>query len=384
MTRWISLACALIVLTGAATFVYQTLPDSVPEPTIELHSRSSGPPARLVIVGEKVHNFGTMAAEVKDSHTWEFRNTGEGPLEIWLEDTSCSCTVANFAGDADEPDVPGEPKKADKPKKKVTVAPGGSTPIEVSWVAHRWGRFGQAATLGTNDSDNSSVVLSIVGTIIAPVDVQPSETVTFPGISNEEAHRANLEIVSADRPDLKLTRIASSKPGLIAAEARPMAREELERKKLKSGYNLAVEIKPGMPLGRFTEDLVIDTDHPRRPSLKLTIAGNTVGPISVTPERLLMFNVPSRKGGSQDLALLVRGDGETHFEVASKPEKLEISITREEKPEARGRYRLRATVPPGTPPGVLDDPIVLKTDHPKVSELRIPVSIYVSSRSEAG
>ena len=66
-----------------------------------------------------------------------------------------------------------------------------------------------------------------MGTIIAPVDVQPSETVAFPDISNEEAHRATLAIVSADRPELKLTRIATSRPGLIVAEARPMTPEEL-------------------------------------------------------------------------------------------------------------------------------------------------------------
>ena len=154
-----------------------------------------------------------------------------------------------------------------------------------------------------------------------------------------------------------------------------MAAAELERRKVKSGYDLTVEIKPGMPLGRFTEDLMIDTNHPRRPGMKLTIAGTAIGPIRVVPDRLQMISVASHKGASKDLALIVRGDRETHFEAASRPEGLEVSITRDEKSGAKGRYRLTATVPPGTPPGVLSHPIVLKTHHPEVAEVKIPVSI---------
>jgi hypothetical protein len=372
MIRWISLACALIVLTGAAMFVYQMIPDAVPESTIELHGRKdSGPPPRLEVVGDRVYNFGNMVLDAQGSHTWEFKNTGEGPMEVWLEQTSCSCTVATLKDEAGE-------------SKKVTVAPGRSTPIQLTWEGRKWGRFGQMAILGTNDPDNSAVTLSLAGTIIAPVDVQPSETIAFPEISNEEGHRQDLAIVSADLPDLKLTRIVTSRPDLINIQARPMAAAELERRKVKSGYDLTVEIKPGMPLGRFTEDLMIDTNHPRRPGMKLSIAGTVIGPIRVVPDRLQMISVDSLKGASKDLALIVRRDRETHFEVASRPEGLEVSITRDEKSGAKARYRLTATVPPGTPPGVLSHPIVLKTDHPQVAEVRIPVSIIVSTRSESG
>jgi hypothetical protein len=371
MTPWIRLACALIVLTGASIFGYQMLLDPVPEPTIELHGRE-GPSPSLELVGEKFHNFGSMALDGKGAHTWEFKNVGEGPLDVWLEDTSCSCTVAKLKAEVGDPN------------KKVTVAPGQSTPIEVSWEGRKPGRFGQTATLGTNDPANPTVMLTVLGTIIAPVDVQPSETVAFPEFSTEEPHRDTLAIVSPDRPGLKLTRIVTSRPRQIVAEARPMAPDELERRKVKSGYTLTVEIKPGMPLGRFTEEVMIVTDHPKRPEVKVTVVGSVIGPISVAPPRVRMPSVASGQGGSQDLALVVRGATETHFEVASKPEKVTVSIAREEKPEANGRYRMTVIVPPGTPPGVLDDPIVLKTDHPKVSEVRIPVSIYVSSRSGPG
>ena len=303
-------------------------------------------------------------------HTWEFKNVGEGPMEVWLLETTCSCTVATLKTEAGE-------------KKKVTVPPGESIPIEVNWETRDWNNFGQTATLGTNDPDNHAVMLTILGTIIAPVDVQPSETIAFPEISNEETHRASLTILSPDHAGLKLTKIVSSKPGLIVTEAKPMTPEELKTLKVKSGYTLAIEVKPGMPAGPFREELVIQTDHPDQSEVKVTIAGTMTGPITIYPEKLEMLNVASREGASREFSLMVRGGRATHFEVARASAKVKVAIVRDDSSGARGRYRLTATVPPGTPPGVLSHPIVLKTDHPQVNEVEIPVSIYIS-RANAG
>ena len=43
-----------------------------------------------------------MVLDSKGSHTWEFKNIGEGPLEVWLEQTSCSCTVATLKDETGE------------------------------------------------------------------------------------------------------------------------------------------------------------------------------------------------------------------------------------------------------------------------------------------
>lgn len=373
MTRLTGLACALIVLSGAAACVYQMLPEPVPEPTIELRPRSEGPPPKVEVSGPKIHEFGSLAPHAKGSHTWQFKNVGESPLEVWLDTTSCSCTVAQLK------------TKEGEPKKTITLLPGESSPVEVTWEGKKWNpRFGQSATLGTNDPDHPTVTLAVVGNILAPVEAQPSESISFPEFSAGEAQRATVAIVSPDRPDLKLTKIASSRPGVIVAAARPMTPEELLRRKVKSGYDVTVEVKPGLPPGRFSEELIIETDHPDRPSLKLIVGGLAIGSISVVPDGVVMPSVAGRLGASTDLALIVRGADRTHFEVASKPEKLQVAIAPEEKPGAKGRYRLTVTVPPGTGPGVLNDPIVLKTDHPKIHEVKIPVRIYVSSRAEAG
>jgi hypothetical protein len=133
-----------------------------------------------------------------------------------------------------------------------------------------------------------------------------------------------------------------------------------------------------MPQGRFHEELVIETDHPKKPEVKVTVAGTVSGPITIFPEQLRLFDVSSRNGATKEVSLLVRGGGDTHFEVMQKPEKLEIDIRRADTPALKGRYIMTVTIPKGTAAGHVEGQIVLKTDCPGVSEVRIPVRILVS------
>ncbi len=368
MIRWISLICVLLVAAGGAAFVYQTLPEPVPDPTLVLHGRES-PAGKVEIPGSVAFNFGTLPLEGSGSHTWEFKNVGQGELEVWLEESSCSCTVAKLKGDGKGP------------KKTITVRPGESTPIEVSWTAHKWGRFGHTATIGTTDPDQAAVVLTVYGLILAPVEVRPSDSISLGDVSNEEQERATLSVVSPDRSGMKLTRLITTRPDLITAESRAMPADELAKRKVKSGYEITVTIKPGLPLGRFSESLAIVTDHPARPSMNVPIIGNAVGPITTFPSRLQMTRVASARGGSKEIALVVHGASKTRFEVTSRPKDVKVTIEPETRPGARGQYRLTATVAPGTPPGAIYAPIVLKTDHPREPVVKIPVSIFVTPQA---
>jgi hypothetical protein len=185
--------------------------------------------------------------------------------------------------------------------------------------------------------------------------------------------------MSKDRPAMKITNLSTSRPGLIVATQEPFTDKDQKQFDIKTGHRVNVEIKPGMPLGMFHEDLVIETDHPLRPLVKVSVGGKTTGPISVVPERLSIPSVSSVQGYTKDLSLLVRGGRPTKFDIVRKPDKVKINISLNDTPTQKGRYRLRATVPPGTPPGVIEGDIVLKTDHPRCSEMKIPVMILISN-----
>jgi hypothetical protein len=374
MLRWIILAVVVVVLTAATTLVVQYLPEpatgAASAPVVE----RTGPQPQIEVVGETPYDFGTLSQQTNGTHSWDIKNTGEGDLEIWNDHVTCSCTSSTL-----------KPAHDGQPPEHVTIKPGETKRVDVNWNTKTFeGKYNQAVTVGTNDPKHPTIDLGVKGTVTPPVLVFPPEAISFPTLSSEEVTRTKIAVYSPSRPELKLTKVTTSRPDLILAKTVPLTPDESKQLKTTAGYQVAIDIKPGMPLGRFNEELIIQTDHPARPELKVSIVGNVTGPISVVPDRVRMPRVASLQGASGEVTLLVRGGQETHFRVAHKPEKIEVAIAHEDTPTIKGRYRMTVKVPPGTSAGMIDDSVILKTDHPKATEVKIPISIYVSRSSDAG
>ena len=91
-----------------------------------------------------------------------------------------------------------------------------------------------------------------------------------------------------------------------------MTPEEIKALGVQSGYTPDVEVKPGMPLGPFREELLIQTDHPKQPEVKVASGGAGDGADHRIPEKLGCRTSRSREGASRDVSLVVRGGKETH------------------------------------------------------------------------
>jgi hypothetical protein len=373
MLRWVILVVAVVALTAVATVAvpYLTDPgDARKVPVVEVN----GPQPKLVLEAASEFDFGKMARFDKATHGWLVKNEGEIPLEIWQHgQTTCSCTVAK----------PGLDEK--KNPVKMVIAPGKSDTVELGWHTDKdLGKdYSQGATFGTNDPRQPFIKLTVKGKVYPSVEIVPPQMIQFPRISSEEPHRARFLVFSQERPELKVLKVETSKPDLIVGQAQPMTSEEAAMVKVTKGYRVDIEVKPGMPLGNFHEELVVHTDHPKQPEVKVSVGGFVFGPISVTPERVRMTGVVGAEGATRELLLVVSKGKETHFEVAQKPEKLEVAIAQDDHSKVKGRYRLTVTVPKGTAPGDVEGEIVLRTDHPRAKEVKIPVSILIS-RSRVG
>jgi hypothetical protein len=372
MLRWIVLAVVVIALTAGATFLSVYAPDSSETVAVPAVVTTTGPQPKVEVPGPLVHEFGTMPQLTTAQHTWEFKNLGNADLELWFLSSTCSCTVAKLKS------ANGEEQK------KLVVKPGDATTIDLEWQTKMFhDDYSKGATIGTNDPRRPSVSISVHGKVHPPVMVYPDESIVFNQISNDEAVTGRIAVFSMDRPDLKIVKMTTSRPDYLVAESRPLKPEECTQLKVKGGYQVSVVVKPGMPLGRFRDELVIETNHPLKQEVKATITGNVTGPISIIPERVRMASVSSGKGGSRDMTLLVRGGTPTKFTVAHHPDKVQVAIKSDDTPTQKGRYKMTVSVPPGTSAGPVDGEIILKTDHPKAAEMKIPVSILISN-SNAG
>jgi len=368
MKRWFVLAVLVVALTAAGTVVLQTLPADTPTPgKVEYPAAQAteGPKPKAVVDRDVTHRFDMMSQRSKGEKTWKITNEGPGDLLLKKGPSTCSCTIVNF-----------------KNSESAVLKPKESTEIRLTWETRsNNGKYSKGASILTNDPQHPKLEFAVEGTVRPAIVLFPSSsTVNYLSLSNaEEDHKYQIALSSPDKRDLKITKLTSSKPDLIIAEQQPLTAEECKELKVEAGHWITINAKAGLPLGAFREEIVVGTNHPQQPELKLTVTGRMEGPISISPERLRVLNVPSQIGGRGTVRLIVRGRKPTTFQVESKPKNLKVEIAPSDNPPKEGQYRMIVTIPPGTPPGWIDDQIILKTDHPKAAELKIPVDVRIGS-----
>jgi hypothetical protein len=367
MLRWIILSVVVVALAAAATLALQYRSVSGSSGYLPIKARTEGPSPKVELVGNLTHDFGTMSVQKIGTHAWIVSNKGEADLDLWMINSTCMCTFAKF-----------------KDGQKATVKPGEKTDIELEWHTNNAvGDYSKGATIGTNDPERPEFKLGVHGIVHQPVIIVPpltENTLPVGTVTSDEPKQVSIAIYAPDHPEMKLSKITTSKPDLMVVKKSPLKADDLAHlKAAKGGYRLDIEIKPGMSLGNFREELVIETDNPDQSKVQVTLTGFTTGPISVMPDKLRMVTINSKEGATGQVTLLVRGGHSTNFYVVHKPKNVEVSIAPNETPTLKGRYRMTVTVPPGTAAGFIDDEIILHTDHPKVAELKIPVNIVIGS-----
>jgi Protein of unknown function (DUF1573) len=371
MMRWILLAVVVVMISAMATFAVQYFaPDDLgtPVPAPRAPEAEAGPPPAAVVEGDLVHHFGVMAQQTHGEKVWVIRNAGPGVLKLTKGTSSCSCTIADLGE--------GGLKR---------VEPDQTTTVRLTWdTKQNRGKFGQSATILTNDPEHPELKFQIEGEVQPPILTVP-EALEFAGVAVEQAHRRSFALYSPDKPDLVIQPPTSSRPEFLGATVTPLTDPDRQALGIKQGgYRVDVELKPGMPLGTFREELAIATDHMAQREVRLLVTGNVVGPISAVPEAVRLPGVPGHRGQVAAVTLCVRGQESTRFDLAKIPEKLKVQVAPvDEKAQAADatvklrKYRMTVTVPPGTAPGVIAGPIVLKTDHPQAGEVKIPVHVVV-------
>jgi hypothetical protein len=316
------------------------------------------------------HDFGVMSQLKTGRRQWTIRNDGPGDLELMGGEPACSCTVMNL-----------------KKGQKHVLKPGETYSVDVEWETRmNVDAYRKSASIYTNDPRKPELAFVVKGQVKPPLLMIPADgVIDARTVSNSAPRQVGAIIGSPDREELKITSVTVSRPDLLEAEVRRLGDDDIKKSEVKIGYEIEITIKPTPKLGTFTEEVVLRTDHPDRPEVRLTVMGKVIGPISVTPAVVQIKDVASRAGGeSTSVALWVQGEDETEFTVASKPEKLKVAITRaDDKPQAAGAevkghmYRMDVTVEPDASPGLIDEPIVLHTNHPMAGEVTVPVHILV-------
>lgn len=383
--RWVVLAFAVTAVSAAIPIVLHGLrvdpvaqgrPDAVPAVGAPPpQSAPLGRSGKLSLGGDGAEDiaFGTMNYGEAGNRVLTLKNAGAGELRLKKGTTSCGCTVAGFGdGEALRPEA--------------VLKPGEAAHLTLRWTPKRPGAFQSRATILTSDPDRAQVEFRIHGEALAAITTVPAGgAVRIADLASDETGRATLTLSSPDRPEFRILEVRSSRPELLNTTYRAVTAAEPSADGSKSGYEIAITLRPESRLGPFREELVVTTDHPRKPELRVPVTGERVGAISFLPRQVrIAAGAPT---GGRGLAILsVRGQDATHFQVAEAPRGLDVVIEPADADVAGPihRYRLTASVAPGAPPGRVAGDIVLKTDHPAMGVVNVPVSVVVRDGKQAG
>jgi hypothetical protein len=384
-TFWIvivsaALGIALGVGTSWARIGWNIEPDSLALGSAEAEQPAGlapavGPQPKVVVETDE-HDFGSVAYDDSVEFAFSLSNQGQGPLRLESGGTTCGkCTISRLPP---EPILPGE--KAD-----VVVEYHAATSES---------DFRQSATILTNDPLTPRVVLSVTGKVVMPARLSPTALV-FSRLAVTESVTASVRAFSYFDADFAIQSFDFTDPEtsqFFDVIIQPLPDADVKTAGAQRGYDVAVTVKRGMPLGPLWQGLLLHTNLASMPELRIPIEGNVDSDISIAGAGFDRDNgvlnigpIARRAGAERKLLVLVRGADRhsVHASIAScEPASIQATLGEPADLNAGAVVQIPLTVkiPPGSPPAnymVNYGKILIETDHADAKQLRIWVQFAV-------
>jgi hypothetical protein len=340
--------------------------DAKPRPQL-----ADKPPFPKVDTGHRVHEFGTMAVNEEQKHTFKIRNKGEGPLELEVGPSTCKCTVGTLS------------------KKKVM--PGESVDVELSWRAKETTQnFAQSATIWTNDPDAPDVQFKVYGKVVEKYVVIPEKAWHAGHVTDVQEGETTAQVASM-LERFQITKVESNSPNVKVTFV-PMDPVALMSLHGKAGYQFVVKVDRGMPMGPFRVPVRIHTTLEGNKTIEIDVTGTRSGPMLFLPpighglwqaekSRLNLGRVLSNVGSKVKLPAIVYGIKDKFKVLKTTSDADFLKVTIEPNPEiAQGEqqgFYFVFELPPGSPAVTRVSPnsvhVTLETNHPKLKEINFDV-----------
>lgn len=231
-----------------------------------------------LVCDEPVYDFGTVDPSTPVEHTFVIRNEGDVTLEITRVHASCGCTVASISSQS--------------------VPPGGESKISsrLSLVG-RSGPQQKTILIESNDPDKPQFTLTLKGVAGAAINVQPAQ-IFLNNLPAGSKPTANVILSSGDGESFSIKAVESTSPQL---EAQVTGIEE------GKAYRIDLSMREPIEAGLFRATVVVQTDHPKRPTVEVPVILVSQRELVVAP-REIVFERPDADPVSR-FVLLRHADG---------------------------------------------------------------------------
>lgn len=295
-------------------------------------------------------NFGRIEQGETVSTKFQIRNSGPEPLTI---------TGLEFS-------MPGMNARV-----KQEIDAGSSAEILIDWDTSRLrGEVKGQAVLAFDDPQIAEVVLTLRGTVVPSIEILPRPAVYISQFSGEKKS-ASLRIRNNRQKPLNLVRLESKGEHFQAGY------KVLEEGKL---FEITVNVPADTPVGRYRESLVVHTNDPLLEKIHLEINALVKADVFINPEvvdfgrvsRARIQSNPEVLNFLTQTLVINRREGEMSFKDITS----DIVFIRVNHEPAGRSAAFRVDVGLNAESlvnGQFEGQIIISTDDPDFSELRIPV-----------
>ncbi len=345
-------------------------------------SASQGAP-KLEIIGGNEFLFDTMQHGDSQSHTFVFRNIGQGPLNLEMGASTCKCTVGKLD--------------------TTVLLPGEETDVTLTWNGVSvTNDFAQAATIYTNAPDSPEVKIKVRGQVAGSFVIEPKELILGDIAVTDTIHRkfhvfTYLEQAQELR-DFRWTDAKSADKVKLSVNKLEMDPEKYpDHPKAVGVHEVEVTIEPGLNLGLLSSHITFTTDLDEKVgTLEVPVSARVAGDLTLVggpsfDSRLgvLKFGtVQSNQGAKASMSLVVQGvqRDEINPEIVSviPDEALKVTLGEPKVAGNRKFYPIDFEVPKGAPETYYAGAnpkdfghVVIKTHHDITKEVVIHIQLNV-------
>ena len=216
---------------------------------------------------QSYHDFGTVARGAATEHLFWFTNNCGSDVHVRGVRTSCGCTTPSVV--------------------HSTVKQGEQGAIRAVFNTRSFiGQRSATITVVFDRPYYTEAQLYVRGYIRRDVVFQPS-SVDFGTIREGESAQRVIAVEYAGRSDWQITAGRVPNP-FLSLETR-----ETKRNAGRVGYELVVHLAANAPAGAIDTELTLETNDSRGNRVPLSVTGQVVAPLSVSPALLYLGNASS-------------------------------------------------------------------------------------------
>ncbi len=306
-------------------------------------------------IGDLSRNFGSVERGKLVSESFTLRNEGTAPLII----KHMEFQVQGMSGRVGQ-----------------TIKPGESAKLLLFWDTSQYTREvkGQAV-ITINDPKMPELLLTLTGYVVSPIDILPVPAVYLSQYQGEQAAQS-LTIRNNQDHAIALTGYESS---------REIFTVEVETAEPGKVFNLTIAARPDAPIGRWRERVFIQTDDPDNQRFAIEVNILVKPDVFVSIETLDFGRLSLRrlKGDPAILDLvkqlfMVTRRGGVMSITGMRSDLPFITLHREPEQSAPS-FQVEAGLDvKALKTGDFEGTVILVTDDPKFSELKLPVRITIT------